>query len=279
MIRKIALFVICVSYMTVGLAQTAEDILPDNGWQDDWEKQNFRAYEGDDLFFLINGGADLYMEFGFSDVAAADYVHPEKGSLYVEVYKMNNDSAAFGVFSMNRGQDIIRIEPSPWIIFNNNFMHIWKAEYYITISGSGLKKKGLRMDYFYLLSAMIENISSDGHLPALYSEFEDEISKSSFSYIKGNIALSNIYSFGFKDVFRINEALLIEEGNTKKIIFQYRTEAEALEIFREVTEFVKESDRFGHFSQRETGLFSATDRNERPVIATLNNDKIIIEIR
>jgi hypothetical protein len=269
-----------VMFFSFGLnAQTAKEILINASLPDDWKIDNLQSYEGDDLFFLINGGADLYFEYGFLDVAAADFKHPSLGKFYAEVYRMENDSAAFGVFSLGKGHALIKIEPSPWINYGNKFMHVWKSNYYITISGADFKAEGLTMEYVNLMIAFTDKINSHGNTPLLFDEFYATKRTDDFAYVLGYLALNNVYSFGFQDIFDVNEAVMIDYTDYKVLIFQYNTEDVANKTYGKVTESIKTSNRFMNFSSEDDNLFSVTDRNDKVLILSVNGSRIEVRIR
>jgi hypothetical protein len=58
-------------------------------------------YEGNSLWGYIDGGADLYLEYGFRRLSTQQLlVHGDK--LTVEIFRMENPEAAFGIFSLTR---------------------------------------------------------------------------------------------------------------------------------------------------------------------------------
>jgi hypothetical protein len=57
------------------------------------------TFVGEELFLYINGGADIYHEYGFEQVTVRDYARGED-RIAVEVYAMTGD--AFGIFSILR---------------------------------------------------------------------------------------------------------------------------------------------------------------------------------
>ncbi len=276
--KKVAFSLTCFLIGFQLMSQSSKDILPSAGWQEGWEANDVLFYEGDDLFFLINGAADLYMEFGFSDVAAVDYIHPEKGRLYVEVYRMDSDSAAFGAFSMNKGNTFLKIEPSPWIIFENKFMSIWKSNYYITISGVDFAEKGMRMDYFILMANIIEGIDSYGTPPSLFKELYYEKPTQHFTYILGPLALNNIYSLGFQDVFNVNQAVMLEYDDYKIITFEYESTNDSKEAFNSVMSFMESSNRFSDFKILTNNTFSAKDHRGLNLLTEITGSRIKLSI-
>jgi len=78
-------------------AATSPD-LPDQlaGWKAAGPQELF---SGEDLFLYINGGAELYHEYGFEHVTVRDYSRGEQ-RLAVEIYAMAG--TAFGIFTATR---------------------------------------------------------------------------------------------------------------------------------------------------------------------------------
>jgi hypothetical protein len=61
-----------------------------------------KVYQDRALYDYIDGGADLYLEFGFSEVAAGQYQTPRGKTVYLNLFKMTGRDAAFGIFSVTR---------------------------------------------------------------------------------------------------------------------------------------------------------------------------------
>lgn len=66
-----------------------------------WEVISTQVYEGNGLWGYINGGADIFLEYGFQRVYAQEVA--SQGSHYkIDTYCMADPLAAFGIFSINR---------------------------------------------------------------------------------------------------------------------------------------------------------------------------------
>ena len=59
-------------------------------------------FDGKALYGYINGGAELYREYGFVDLTAQE-MQIEGHQLVAELYRMHDSLAAFGIFSAFRG--------------------------------------------------------------------------------------------------------------------------------------------------------------------------------
>ena len=58
-------------------------------------------YNGNSLWGYIDGGADLYLEYGFTKLAAQEIIYQDRKYI-IDIYRMNNAEAAFGIFSVSR---------------------------------------------------------------------------------------------------------------------------------------------------------------------------------
>jgi hypothetical protein len=60
-----------------------------------------RIFNAESLYGYIDGGAELYLEYGFDTLVVTEIVSGEK-DIKVESYRMKDDEAAFGIFSVSR---------------------------------------------------------------------------------------------------------------------------------------------------------------------------------
>lgn len=257
--------------------QTAISVLPGAGFLPGWEASyDAVAYEGDDLFFLINGGADLYMEYGFADVAAVELKHPDKGSVNVEMYRMDSDSAAFGIFSLRKGSLSVEVNPAPWVVYGEDFLHVWQGPFYMAVSGGRLDKAARLQVFASIIGHLTEKVPAENKLPVLYEEYQ-HAEASSVAYLMGPLALSNIYSFGHENPFRVSEGLVLERDTDREIILAYADTSTATDVFNGVLHFFTNNARFPQF-EGSGRSFAAVDRQGKLIEATLSGNKILLAI-
>lgn len=60
-----------------------------------------KYYKGESLWGLINGGADVYLEYGFDKLLFQEVKWKNK-SFHVEIYKMKSPESAFGIYSISK---------------------------------------------------------------------------------------------------------------------------------------------------------------------------------
>ncbi len=84
--------------LAAGSAQAIE--LPRDGFAEGWQRDEpVRRFVGNDLYGHINGGAELFHEFGFDQLLVQRYQEGE-AELDLEVYLMECPNAALGIYLM-----------------------------------------------------------------------------------------------------------------------------------------------------------------------------------
>ncbi|MCE5273201.1 hypothetical protein LLH00_18135 [bacterium] len=89
--------------------QTA--LLPSRGLPSGWSAgDSVQEYDGAGLSDLLDGGAELYREFGFVRSLTREYIGPEGALVIAGVYEMTDPAAAFGLFTVSRREDYQRVD-------------------------------------------------------------------------------------------------------------------------------------------------------------------------
>jgi hypothetical protein len=93
-------------------------------------------YHGGGLTGYINGGAELYREYGFVELAVQE-VTSEGGDVTAEIYRMTDPVAAFGVFSTQRSFCVPVDSSLPFSCSGKSSVKFASGPYFVRIMGSG----------------------------------------------------------------------------------------------------------------------------------------------
>lgn len=104
-----------------------------NGDLQGWLVSSPQYYDGSQLYGYINGGAEVYREFGF-DKVAAQTLENDGHEVQVDVYRMKSASAAFGVFSIARSRCGGTLKSARWSCVNDNQVQFCKGPYFVNIT-------------------------------------------------------------------------------------------------------------------------------------------------
>lgn len=97
-------FLLLAVTITVG-AQSDSSLLPDTGSIAGWQRDGkAKIYPGSDLYGYIDGGAEIFFEYGFRVVTIQLYREGED-RFGVELYRMNDPVAALGIYLTRCGQE------------------------------------------------------------------------------------------------------------------------------------------------------------------------------
>jgi hypothetical protein len=238
--------------------QEIEKLLPEisdlKGWKMTAKPE---VFVGDNLFSLIDGGADLYLEYGFDRVISAHYADPSQNSIQVEIYKMLDSDAAYGIFSISQQAVEWSKQYGNLSAIKDEYISFWKSEYYVILSWSSrqhLDKPLLEK----LANLILEKIPEDVESPELVRTFQDIDPLNKIIFLKGNLGLSNFYYFDYKDLFKIQEAIAISFISHNAIIVKYNDLAKSAEMLALAKQGISGNKRFTDVTMAFQG-FSCRD--------------------
>jgi len=221
------------------------------------------------LFELIDGGADIYMEYGFSQVITAEYIDPSQNKIQVEIYEMTDDPSAYGIFSISQQTAEWSEEYGNLSVVKDDYIFFWKSKYYINLSWSS--RQYIDEPLLAKLAGLVDlKIQEAGEFPLLVKSFLVDKSGIKTIYLKGNIALSNFYYFDYKDIFRINQGIAWTPGGYQRIIIKYIDPAEAIEIMTSARQSISNNKRFTDVTMAFQGLSCRDNKGNQILIRQIN---------
>jgi hypothetical protein len=186
----IRIFIYCLLlFPSLAIAQPAGFLTVQKTGIANYKIESTNYYDGKSLWGYMNGGADLYLEYGFEGLLVQEITFREI-PVKCEIYKMKDPLGAFGIFSVQR-HNCKQIDGFKTLhCFNNYQIQIVKGDYYISI----INQTGI---------SSAQDISKelaeqfDKQIPHKEIPFPDHpffAGKSNkLIYLKGEISLSNVY--------------------------------------------------------------------------------------
>ena len=249
----ISILVFCGIIAGWGQNKTIENFLPVNeieGWQPMGETL---IYEGDDLFFLINGGADIYLEFGFGQVISRNYTDETGNILKVELYEMLDEDAAFGIYSLFKIDEGTTQFAQAGRMSDTHVRFRTNRYFGIIMLQTSNPNSNKSMVGFakFLLNALPGGIEN----PKIADMLPDEgFISLDVKYFRGNIGLSNVYGFGSGDIFGFSEGVYGNYGSHSLIILKYEDNNELEEITQKIHGNLMNNKKFSDFEINELSL-------------------------
>jgi hypothetical protein len=186
-------------------------LLPDgvNGWK---TAAGDKTYKGEDLYRYIDGGAELYMSYGFERAVSRTYTRTGEPDIVVDLFDMASSKNAFGVFSHSR--ETIDTTFGQGSQYTEGLLLFWRNRYFISILASPETPDSKRV-LFELARRIAGAIGADGPLPAILSLLpKRSLVEESVRYFHHHVWLNMHY-------FVADENILHIDGNVDALLAKY----------------------------------------------------------
>jgi hypothetical protein len=241
-----------------------------------------RTFDENSLFDLIDGGADMYLEYGFQQVISASYQNKENLSIAVEIYEMKNAAAAFGMYSMNIGTQGKNIPIGNEGKLYNNYLMFWKDRFLVFLSAADTTHE--TSDGMVMIANTIDRkLGSPGKKPGLvqFLPADDLITS---KYFKGMLGFSSLYTFDTQNIFGMKEGVSGDYPNHRVFILAYDTEKEAEDHYVKLQDALRKNPRFFNYQtlfnrstmtdQKNVHLCMTYVKNLIAVVMAQNNSNV-----
>jgi hypothetical protein len=198
--KKLIVFILCLVFpLQVSALQVC---LPEDGFLPEWKKEEkIIRFSPENLFNYINGGSELFLEFGFKELLVQNYRKAEQ-EIGIDIYKMENPEAALGIYLMKCGKET----PQPEIAARNSFdIHqcaVIKNNYFILVNNFK-GNKALIPAMVKVLQTILNSISDIKTETVLAFLPEKGLIRGSEKIIRGPFALQPIFTFGQGDILNL----------------------------------------------------------------------------
>lgn len=197
---------------------------------------SLRTFTASNLYGHINGGAELFLEFGFEELLIQQYA-TNGGTITLEVYRMRDELAAMGIFLMQRG---VPTPDSSLTLHHtlNDYQILFQKNHYLVMITRERKDIPTRA-LFELTKSIALKIPEGSPQDYFLSLPKDKMIPHSTRIFRGPLALESIYSFSENNIFGLGEnvyAVSAEyESSTdapvRKIVIYYPNEKVAASSF------------------------------------------------
>ena len=258
-------------------------ILPDDNFVVGWTTLGRTLlFDKNNLYNYINGGADLFIEFGFKQLTVQNYKYGEY-EVSLEVYEMESPTSALGVYLMKCGDE----QPIEGIDARNTgnkyqFTMV-KGNCFIQINSFAGNDKLIAV-MTTLAQHMLKFVAETKPVNMFDALPKDGLIPGSELIVRGQYALQPIYTFGEDDIFQLQGKIFgvtadyrdVHQRTYSKLVINYPTKTEARSAFQNL---VKNLDAYlTILSQSETG-FMFEDYQKKYGTVTLAGSKLEINFK
>lgn len=272
-----ALFFFFIPVLPQSQTEDLLTFLPRSSEAEGWLKERaVLRYRGEDLFEYINGGAEIYYEYGFKEVVIQDY-KKNGHSLSLEIFEMIDPQSAYGIYSFKRSPEGIPLDTEAEGRLEGYYLNFWKGRYLITITGFDEEQETVN-GLIAVAKTVESKIKTENNTrPGLLERLPQlELTEGSEKYFKGNLGLFNSYSFSRQDIFSLSEGV---KGSYKKgydvYILCQKKNLQPLLRFEQAKDFFRKEKKYRNFASHN-GSFSVSDDKNQLIYIESPGDAVII---
>jgi len=255
-----------------GLALYLPDLNHLPGWKTVGEPQHA---EGESLFELINGGAEIYNEYGFHRAIFHSYGNKNDKSINLEMYEMEDPASAFGAYTFKISQRGQEVPLGNGGMLEDYYLNFWKGNLLVTLIGFDTDQE-TRDGIMAMAKSIDAKIEGQGVPPIMVNYLvEENLKKSIIKYLQGNLGLFNHYQFDTKNIFGLKEGVIGRYDDFEIFIFRYDDADESRKWFKEAQSHLKPHSAFSKYVQHKDG-FSMIDAKDRYIFIKSYRNNILV---
>ncbi len=243
----------CLVWMAAvgGAIQAGGDreLLPSDGFLGHWSKAaRSRVFTSADLYGHIDGGAELFLEFGFEQLtvqnfnAAPAIAHEvsQGDEIRLEVYRMSDPVAATGVYLLKCGKENPDSSFGDRHTVNNYQLTFKRDRYFVVVNNTGGEER-LRGDMLAFARDIASRLPAEKPMAFAGALPKEGLIPDSIRLARGPYALQAIYTLGEGDILQLRRSITAlaadyrgESGSKTLIQVDYPDATAAAAAFRHV---------------------------------------------
>ncbi len=181
-----------------------------NGWS---KMETDQVFNRENLYDYIDGGAELYLSYGFQSLLNRTYQQPDQPDIILDIFDMGSSQNAFGVFSHSREK--VEHEFGQGSQYTAGLLLFWKDRYFISILASPETPES-RQTVKDLAGLIASHIEKEGPLPELLGLLpRDSLIEESVRFFRHYIWLNSFYFIADQNLLHIDE-------HTEAVLAKYR---------------------------------------------------------
>jgi hypothetical protein len=216
------------------------------------------VYSPNNLWDVIDGAADLFLEYNFVDLHIGRYQKPGDLEVKVELYKHKSAVDAFGMYSQERYPDYHFINLGTQGYAEKGSLNLLSGEYYVklsTVQGSPDMQEALHV----IAERVVAHLNRTSAWPSVLTSFPLRGKEpNSEQYVSRNFLGYSFFNGAFTASYK-------SDGSFKAFVMQCATGEDAAHV---VENYLKELPK-GNVSKKEGGRYEVDDPHNGRVVFLL----------
>jgi len=178
----------------------ARDIMPPDDFVDGWKLSGAQLqFTKSNLYGHINGGAELFLEFGFEELIVQTYIKNDV-EITIELYRMESPEAAHGIYLMKCGNETPSNEINARNTCNRFQLMIVKSNYFVLLNNFGGDDMLFPVTTAFS-NSILKSLPEDEPIDLQDYLSRENLIPGSILLFRGPYGLQPIFTFGEDDIF------------------------------------------------------------------------------
>ena len=189
--KYIAAFLIILCSYSLSGQEEHQIIQLEDGDLPDAKITRNKTFDGNALWGYMNGGADVYLEYGFKGIRVQEFIIGDE-KVKAEIYLMDGPESAFGIYSLKTFRCITSDTAHTPDCLNTYQYQAAKGPVYISVINESGSPQAMAST-FKIGKAILDKINAPQFsIPAFRDVEQDNFKKSQVKMIKGPLGLQNV---------------------------------------------------------------------------------------
>jgi len=199
-----------------GCARPAEptpaDLFPRSGEVPGWRPSGeTQTYTRENLFDYMDGEAEMYFVYGFEEMRMQEYVGEEEGLVRVEIYRVDTDENAYGLFTFYRAGQFLDVG-NEGDLASGGRLCFWKDRHFVCVFSVTKVEEATLQAFTQLVAG---ELPAGGTPPELVSRLpREKLVPRSEKFFHEKLALDNI-------IWTVKENVLNVSAETDAVAATY----------------------------------------------------------
>ncbi len=237
--KRLSILALLVLMFPAAPTLAADDttLLPPDNFLGQWKKADpAKRFTEADLYGYIDGGAELFLEYGFEQLTVQKYANGGD-QIAVETYRMSDPAAATGVYLMKAGKETPAAGFKERHTANKYQLMFCRSRYYVIVNNlSG--REALSPVQVKFASFVASKLPAASPVTELQLLPRAGLVPGSARLVRGAYGLQAVYTLGEGDILLLEHKLMAAAGEYKSaagtytlIVANYANPAQARRAF------------------------------------------------
>jgi hypothetical protein len=227
------------------------------GWTPVGSPQEFK---GDDLFVYIDGGAEIYLEYGFSRAVVQDYGEAGGRTVSLELFEMTDSAAAFGAYSFKTTGKGRALDLGQGGQLEDYYLNFWKGDYLFTITGFNNDQETVR-GLLAVAKATDHIVSGEGRLPPIIDILPSVgLDSGSILYFRGRLGLNIAFPMAAPGHLQVREGVRAHYGQGQLVVLNCGEGEPVRKSFDSLKAIFQGGESFKGFVESDSAIGAADDK-------------------